>query len=257
MKISTIVEHIRKARWGRDVREAIASGMECIYGKAREALSRVEEIEYKADSGYFQGEQGEKGEPGSIENATAKDISTSDKSNVQDKLNKIEYYTEPACILLGYYKNYTFAANENAMRGMQVYASRNSTYEDNKITVHEDGIYQVQGYVQIEDRVLSASSYIEILVENGGQLAPNRLLSNQFISSDNMVNGFSMQSTVALKKGTILTLLIHPLPQEVTVIGNGSMDFNSTTIVVYKTAGYPTIDTVQLSKLPMRLERRN
>jgi len=257
MKISDIVEHIRKARWGRDVREAIASGMECIYGKAREALSRVEEIEHKADSGYFQGEQGEKGEPGTIENATAKDISTSDKSNVQDKLNQIEDYTESACILLGYDKKYILPANDKDMRGMHVYACRNSTYKDNKITVHEDGIFQLQGNLQFENSELKDSVYIEVLIENGGNLSLTRLLSNQI--SLGVINGVSLQSTLVLKKGAVLTLFIHPLEKEVIVKGGASIDYgiSATTISMYKIAGYPTINTTQVNQLPMRLERRN
>jgi|GEM_PF-4848980 len=80
-EIEDKVKQIREARYGKEVRESIASGIESINQKANHVTAFIEEFEEQVASGYFKGEKGEQGEPGSIENI--------DLSAYEKKINKV------------------------------------------------------------------------------------------------------------------------------------------------------------------------
>jgi hypothetical protein len=104
-EIEEKVKKIRQAQYGKDVRETIASGIEGINQKAEDVTSYIQDFQEKVESGYFQGEQGEKGDPGSIENVTAKDVMTNDNSNVQAVLDGLLDRFYPIGVIIEFNNN--------------------------------------------------------------------------------------------------------------------------------------------------------
>lgn len=121
--------------------------------------------------------------------------------------------------------------------------SKNMTFENDILTIGEDGLYYVSGFIHISAGI--RRSFFDVGITDGGSLSPTVIRSqdtqNMHYDKSNPGSGdpcYELNRPIFLKKGAKLKFTFWA-EIECTILGNETFGTNSSNISVIKIGNYP------------------
>lgn len=121
--------------------------------------------------------------------------------------------------------------------------SKNMTFENDILTIGEDGLYYVSGFIHISAGI--RRSFFDVEITDGGSLSPTTIRSqdtqNMYYDKNNLASGdpcYELNRPIFLKKGAKLKFTFWT-EIECTILGNETFGTDSSNISVIKIGNYP------------------
>lgn len=155
---------------------------------------------------------------------------------------------ESNAYFIGYYSqdfNFDPASGVRTRLNPDRIMSKNMTFENYILTIGEDGLYYISGFIHFGAGI--RRSFFEVEITDGGSLSPVTIRSqdtqNMYYDKNNLASGdpcYELNRPVFLKKGAKLKFTLWS-EIECTILGNENFGTDSSNISVIKIGNYPEV----------------